>query len=101
LGSIVYIQTVQGRGQDRNLRHPCLYIWMRGQLPSTVTLNFLLEINELINLFKMDEKCNLESLYSKPGCHVVANAFSKCKRTAAVDILLLKFKVTWSVSRTH
>jgi len=31
----------------------------------------------------------------------VANAFSKCKRTAAVDILLLKFKVTWSVSRTH
>jgi len=69
--------------------------------PSNITLNFLLEKNELISLIKLDEKCNSDSLYSKPGCHVVSNAFSISKKTAAVDILLLKFKVTWSVSLMH
>jgi hypothetical protein len=29
---------------------------------------------------------------------VASNAFSISKKTAAVDTLLLKFKVTWSVS---
>jgi hypothetical protein len=28
---------------------------------STITLNFLLERNELISLRKLDEKCNLDS----------------------------------------
>jgi hypothetical protein len=31
-------------------------------------------------------------------CHVVSKAFSISKNKAAVDILLLKFKVTWSAS---
>jgi len=57
------------------------------------TLNFLLERNELISLIKLDEKCNLDSLYSKPGCHVVSKAFSISKKTAAVDILLIVIEV--------
>jgi hypothetical protein len=36
-------------------------------------------------------KCNLDNLYSKPGCHVVSKAFSLSKNTAAVD--MLKFRV--------
>jgi hypothetical protein len=32
---------------------------------------------------------------------VVSNAFSISKKTAAVAKLLLKFKVTWSVSLIH
>jgi hypothetical protein len=72
-----------------------------GSSRSTITLNFLLEMNELIKLIKMGEKCTLKSLYSKQGCHVISKVFSISKKTAAVDILLLKFKVTWSVSLMH
>jgi len=35
-----------------------------------------LERNEVIGLIKLDEKCYLDNLYSKPGCHVVPKAFS-------------------------
>jgi len=52
-------------------------------------------------LIKLDEKCGSGSLYSKPGCHVVSNIFSISKKTAVVDKLLLKLKVTWSVSIMH
>jgi hypothetical protein len=34
-------------------------------------------------------------------CPVVSKAFSVSKNAAAVDILLLKFNVTWSVSLVH
>jgi hypothetical protein len=68
--------------------------------PSTITLNFQWERNELISLIKLGEKCNSESLYSKPGCHMVSNAFSISKKTAVMD-MLLKFKFTWSVNRIH
>jgi len=47
--------------------------------PSTITLNFLLEMNELISLIKLDEKCNLDSLHSKPGRHM-SKAFPICKK---------------------
>jgi hypothetical protein len=67
---------------------------------STINLNFVFERDELMSLIKLDEKCNSDSLYSKPGCHVVLNTFSISKKTAAVD-MLLKFKVTWSASRMH
>jgi hypothetical protein len=43
----------------------------------------------------------LDNLFSKPECHVVLKAFSMSKNTAAVDILLLKLRVTWSVSLVH
>jgi hypothetical protein len=43
--------------------------------PSTITLYFLLESNELISLIKPDKKCDSDSLYSKPGCHVVSCFF--------------------------
>jgi hypothetical protein len=40
-------------------------------------------------------------VYSKPRCHVVSKAFSVSKSTVAVDMLLLKFKVTWPLSLLH
>jgi hypothetical protein len=42
-----------------------------------------------------------DNLYNKPECHAVSKAFSMSKNTAAVDILLLKLRVTWSVSLIH
>jgi hypothetical protein len=68
---------------------------------STITLNYLWERNEFISLIKVGEICNSDNLYSKPGCHVVSYAFSIPKKTVAVNMSLLKFKVTWSVSRMH
>jgi hypothetical protein len=50
---------------------------------------------------KLVENCNVVNLWSKPGCHVVSKAFSISKNTAAVDILLLKCRVTWSTSLIH
>jgi hypothetical protein len=63
---------------------------------STITLNFLLEKNELISSIKLDEKCNSDNLFSNPESHVVSNSFLISKKTAAVDVLL-KFQVTWSI----
>jgi hypothetical protein len=40
-------------------------------------------------------------MYSKPRCHAVSKAFSISKNTAAIDMLLMKFKVTWSISLIH
>jgi hypothetical protein len=48
-----------------------------------------------------DRKFNLDNLYRKPRCHVVSNAFSMSKNTAALDMLLLIFKVTRFVSLTR
>jgi hypothetical protein len=62
-------------------------------LPSTEILNFLFDSYELMSLIKFTGNCNFDNLYSKPGCHVVSKAFSTSKNTAAVDILLLKFRV--------
>jgi hypothetical protein len=52
-------------------------------------------------LIKLAENFNLDSLYNKPECHVVSKAFSKSKNIAAVVILLLKVRATWSVSLIH
>jgi hypothetical protein len=52
-------------------------------------------------LIKLAENSNLVNLYSKPDFHEVSKAFSISKNTAAVDILLLKLRVTWFVSRRH
>jgi hypothetical protein len=62
--------------------------WGVDNSPSTVTLNFLLVRNELISFIKFAEKCNFDSLYSKPGCQVMSKTFSMSKNTAAVDMLL-------------
>jgi hypothetical protein len=63
--------------------------------PSTTNLKFLLVRNELISFIKFADTCNLDSLYSKPGSHVVSKTFSISKNTAAVDIiLLLKLRFT-------
>jgi hypothetical protein len=69
--------------------------------PSTETLNFLWERKELISLTRLIGNFNLDNVYSKPRCHVVSKEFSISKNTAAVDMLLLKLRVTWSVSLIH
>jgi hypothetical protein len=48
-------------------------------LSSSVTVNFLLESNDIISLIMLAEKCNLEGLCNNPGCHVVSKAFSISK----------------------
>jgi hypothetical protein len=40
--------------------------------PSTETLNILCDRKELTSLIKLIENSNLDSLYSKPVCHVVS-----------------------------
>jgi hypothetical protein len=65
--------------------------------PSTVTLNILLERNELIGFIMLAEKRISESVYNRSMCQVVSEA-SIFKTTAAVDILLPKWRVTWSAS---
>jgi hypothetical protein len=57
-------------------------------LPSTDTLNFLCERNELISLIRLVENSIVDNLYSKPKCHNVSKA-------------LLKLRVMWSVSLIH
>jgi hypothetical protein len=78
----------------------CMYLGVDISL-STVTPNFLCEKNDPISLIKLVENCNLDNLQSKPCCHVMSKAFSMSKNTAAVDILLLKRRVTWSASLIH
>jgi hypothetical protein len=51
-----------------------------------------------MSLIKLVENSNSDNIYSKPECHMGSKAFSMSKNTAAVDILLLKLRVTWSVS---
>jgi hypothetical protein len=62
--------------------------------PSTKTHNYHFENNELISVTMLAENCNLDNLYNKPGCDVVSNASLTSKNTAAIDILLLIYKVT-------
>jgi hypothetical protein len=61
---------------------------------TTETLNFLLVKKEAISLTRLVENYNSDSLYSRPGCHVVPKAFSMSKNTAAIDTLLLNFRET-------
>jgi hypothetical protein len=69
--------------------------------PSTETLNFHSERKEPIRWITLVENSNFDNLYSRPECHVVSKAFSMCKNTTAVDILLLKLRVWYSVSLIH
>jgi hypothetical protein len=62
---------------------------------------FHCERKELISLIKLVKNSNLDNLYNKPECRVVSKAFLISKNTAAVDILLFKLRVTWSVSLIH
>jgi hypothetical protein len=59
------------------------------------------ERKELVSLIKLVENSNLDHLYSKPECNVVSRAFPMSKNTAAVNKLMLKLRVTWSVSLIH
>jgi adenine-specific DNA methylase len=102
LGGIIYIYILYRVG-DRT--EPCgtpAYISLGVDIsPSTETLNFLFERKELLSLIIPAENSNFDHLYSRPRCQVVSKAFSIPKNTATVDMLSLKFKVTWSVSLMH
>jgi hypothetical protein len=54
-----------------------------------------------MSLIEVVENSNLDNLCSKLECHVVSNVFSMSKNKAAVNILLLKLRVSWSVSLIH
>jgi hypothetical protein len=90
----MYVQVIQCGGQDRTLWHPAFISLGVDISPSTETLNFLCERNEVISLIiiRSVENSIVDNLYSKPGCH---NVFSISKNTAAVDIFM------WSVSLIH
>jgi hypothetical protein len=47
------------------------------------------------------ENCKLDNLYNSAGYHVVSKAFSISKNAAAVDMLLLNLKCTWSINPIH
>jgi hypothetical protein len=86
-GGNIYILVIECGGQDGTLWHSA-YIYLGvDNSPSTETLHFLWDRNELINLINLTENSNLDNLQSKPG-------FSISNNTAAVDILLLKLRVT-------
>jgi hypothetical protein len=65
------------------------------------TLKFPSGRNELIALIMLAENCDWINLLNKPGCSVVLKAFLISKYTTAIDKLLLKFKVMWSVILIH
>jgi hypothetical protein len=105
LWGIIYIHIEKSKGQDRTLWHPCLqYPWRwhfavhrNSEFSLWKGANKLGE-KEPISLNKLVENANLDNLYSKPECRVISKAFSMSKNTAAVDILLLELRVTWSLS---
>jgi hypothetical protein len=90
------VSILNSRG-DRT--EPCIILGVDIS-PSTKTENFLLEKKELTSFVKLAEKSILDNLYSKPVCHVVSSAFLISMITTAID-MLLKLRVTWSVSFMH
>jgi hypothetical protein len=60
-----------------------------------------LERLELISLIKLDEKCNLDSLYGKPGCHVVPKAFSISKNTDEIKSRLISGNACYYSVQNH
>jgi hypothetical protein len=99
--SIVYIYTVQYWGKNGTSRQPCRYISWRRKFSFYQELNFQLVRKEVISLMRLVEKANSDNLWSRPECHVLWKAFSVYRNTAAVDMLLLKFRVMWSASLIH
>jgi hypothetical protein len=65
--------------------------------PSAETLNFRCERKEPISLIKLVENYNFDNLYSRPVCRGVKGFFD-VQEHRSQDILLLKLRVTWSVS---
>jgi hypothetical protein len=90
----------QGRsgrgGEEKNSQPPPGIEPQNPDHPIRSPMLYRLSYHCSLSLIKLDEKCNSDSLYSTAGRHVVTNTFSISKKTAAVYILLLKFRVTWS-----
>jgi hypothetical protein len=68
--------------------------------PSAETSNFLRERKEPISLIRLLEDFESDNLDNTSRCHI-RNAFFIFKNATAIDMLLLKFKVTWPVSLIH
>jgi hypothetical protein len=90
-----YKYRLQCGGQAGTLWQPWLYIcWHR---------HFTFDQNSEFSLRKkrgsftssrLIENFNSDNLCSKPMCHVISKAFSVSKNTGAIDMILLKFKMT-------
>jgi len=74
-----------------------------------ITLNFLLDRNELIELIKLDGKCNLGSCIASqsPTPHIQSKGFfdiqvnSSCGLIFLLSSSSLMFRVTWSPVVIH
>jgi hypothetical protein len=99
-GGIVYVWTVKYWARTKPWGTPIAIAMATGvaNSPATMTSNFLSLRKKAISLTRLVENSHSDNLCSRPQCHVVSKAFSISKNTAAVDILLLKFGVTWSTS---
>jgi hypothetical protein len=97
-GGIIYIQIIQRVGWGGTWWHPWLYFC--GCRHFAFDRNFEISLGKkgVNKCVLLVENCNLCNLYNKPAYRV---AFSRFKNTANVDMLLLKFKVSWSVSLIH
>jgi hypothetical protein len=88
-------------GTRRNLVALCLYIPWRRYFTSDRDSVFSLRTKKLRNLIRLIENFNLDNLYINPRCHILVKVLSISENTAAVDMSLLKFKVTGSISLIH
>jgi hypothetical protein len=82
------------------LRNPCCYFFWHTKFAFYKDFKSA-HRKEAISLMSLAKNSNSENLYSKPECHVVLKAFSISKNTAAINILLLKFRVMRSTSLIH
>jgi hypothetical protein len=88
-GDVTYIQTAHGGGQDGALYDPSLYIRWRGRFAFN-RISGLLERNEIMSLMMPSERPNSESLYDRPGCRIVSEAFSMSNKTATVYCIVYR-----------
>jgi hypothetical protein len=54
----------------------------------------------VITLLTPVEDLNFDKVYENPRCHAVPKAFCSVQESH-IDILVIKLKVTWSVSLVH
>jgi hypothetical protein len=91
--NIIYIQTVQYWGKNRTLRNPCCWFSWHRKFTFSQDFKFSVSEKEAISLMRLVNNTNSHNLYSRPERHVALKTTSISKNTAAINILLLKFRV--------
>jgi hypothetical protein len=101
LGHHLHIDRTQ-LGQERNLEAPLPLLLLEWKSCRYQDFKFYVNEKRSINLMRLVKIIILTIyIYSRPECHVVSKAFTISMNTVGVDILPLKFIVTWSVSLMH